>query len=291
MMNRAISTSLLVACASGWVACHSMGPGFTVAPDGGTDADTDIDTDVDTDTDTATSIADSDGDWLSDQWEEDNGTNPEDQDSDGDGASDLVEHLAGTDPLDSEDNPWNNDGHLYFLMPFEGDPQPAEDRQIFATNINKADFFVLADTTGTMVQPINQLKTALTGTIVPAVADLVPDMWYGLGRFDDYPVSPYGFSPDVVYELRLRTTDNIETLEAAINALNTPRPPARGSARTCRRRPSVPSPRSATPASAAARCRSSCSSPTPCSTTPTTTPTRTPRSRRSRPTTPTRWPS
>ena len=49
----------------------------------------------------ATEIKDSDGDGLTDDFEEAIGTNPNSPDSDGDGVSDGVEVGSGTDPLNS----------------------------------------------------------------------------------------------------------------------------------------------------------------------------------------------
>jgi hypothetical protein len=92
---------------------------------------------------------------------------------------------------------------------------------VFATDIAMADLFVLMDTTGTMVAPFGAFGTQLSSAILPGIADLVPDLWYGLGRFDDYPVSPHGFPPDVVYELRLRMSESADDLQAAVDALGT----------------------------------------------------------------------
>lgn len=50
-------------------------------------------------------VDDSDGDGLSDDEEDDLGTDPNDPDTDGDGVNDGDEVDAGTDPLDSKDYP------------------------------------------------------------------------------------------------------------------------------------------------------------------------------------------
>ena len=167
--------------------------------DSDTDSDSDSDTDSDTDTDTDPGIPDGDGDGLSDDFEEGLGTDPEDEDSDDDGVSDLVEWVAGTDPLDPDDNPAAN-GDLYFLMPFADDPDPAVGTLAFGTELGRADLFILMDTSGSMVTPITQLQAAMTDTIVAGAAALIPDLWFGLGAFEDYPVSPHGNDGNVPFE-------------------------------------------------------------------------------------------
>jgi hypothetical protein len=180
---------------------------------GGGDSDSDGDTDYDPQT------ADSDGDGLSDQYEDGIGTDPHDKDTDGDGVSDLAEVVAGTDPLDPDSNP-RKEGNFYFTVPYMGAPEPLRDALVFSTNIKKADLFILIDTTGSMGFAIAKLKAGLSTVIIPQVAAIIPDTWFGIGRFDDYPNGTYGNPPDKVFALVQRTTDDEVVAENAVKTLS-----------------------------------------------------------------------
>jgi len=205
------------------VGCYRVGVPLD-APDGGdadADADSDIDTDVDSDSDadTDTSPSDADGDWLSDEFEAEYGTDPNDDDTDDDGVSDLVELVMGTDPTDPESNPAAN-GWLSFLVPYEQVPEPPEDAFVFSTDLGKADLFLLMDTTGSMSGAINILKDDLTDEIIPAIEAIIPDVWFAVGGFEDYPVSPYGSGADLPFYLLTRTTPFPGVAQAAVNDLD-----------------------------------------------------------------------
>jgi hypothetical protein len=162
--------------------------------------------------------ADSDNDGLSDGWEVANGTDPYAEDSDGDSVPDLIEVGAGTDPNDPGSDP-TTEGNFYFLVPYEEDPDPAMDTLVFSTSLQMADVFFLMDTTGSMGGEISNLKSSLS-TIIPQVAAIIPNVWFGVGRFDDYPVSPYGGTSDVVYQLLQRMTDNVALAQNGVDALD-----------------------------------------------------------------------
>ncbi len=190
--------------------------------DADTDADADADGDSDGDSDTGTDTWDDDwdDDGLDNDWESENGLDPNDPDSDDDGVSDLVEVTAGTDPLDPESNP-AAEGNFFFLVPYEEPPQPLMQTLVFATDINKADVFILVDTTGSMGDEIDNLQADLSSVIIPGVADLIPDVWFGVGHYDDYPVFPHGMAltGDVIFRLIQRMTDSETLAQQAVNSL------------------------------------------------------------------------
>jgi hypothetical protein len=196
---------------------------FDLPPDGGTDtdADTDVDTDADSDTD-PDSFVDSDGDHLSDAYEEEHGTDPDDPDSDDDGYTDYVEEIAGTDPLDPDSNP-GAEGWFYFLMPYLGNPDPDLGTLVFATKVKVADVFLLMDTTGSMGGEISNLKSTLSGAIIPALQETIVDVRFGVGSFDDYPVSPYGDSSsgDTVFSILQTMTASVSDAQVAVDQLVT----------------------------------------------------------------------
>jgi hypothetical protein len=185
------------------------------------DSDSDADSDADSDVDTSTNPADdNDNDGLSNGFEDELGTDPNNEDSDGDGVSDLIEWVAGTDPLDPESNP-HAEGNFYFVVPYEDDPDPPDDTLVFSTELKKADLFILMDTTGSMGTAITNLQSDLSSIIIPEVAAVIPDIWFGVGRFDDYPVSTYGSAGDVPFTLLQRTTDDSALAQTAVDSLAT----------------------------------------------------------------------
>jgi hypothetical protein len=188
--------------------------------DGDSDADTDTDTDSDTDSDTEPVIyTDEDGDYLSDTLEDEIGTAPGDPDSDGDGATDFVEHIAGTDPNDPDDSPGGH-GWFYFLIPWLQDTVPQAATFAFATEIELADVFLLMDTTGSMNGEINNLKSTISTVIVPGLQETVDDVRFGVGFFDDYPVSPYGYeATDSIFGLLQSITASASAIQSGVDEL------------------------------------------------------------------------
>jgi hypothetical protein len=211
-----LATLLALGCGG----CHRSSVTLDTPDGGSSDGDSDADVDSDTDADTDSPPSDSDGDWLSDSFEDQLGTDPDNEDTDGDGASDFIEWIAGTDPNDPDSNP-HAEGDFFFLMPHEQDPIPLQDTFVFSTNIIRADVFILMDTTGSMGGAINNLKTDLSSMIIPEVEAIIPDVWFGVGGFDDYPQSPYGSSGDLPLYLVQRTTDSPSQAQAAVNELFT----------------------------------------------------------------------
>jgi hypothetical protein len=164
---------------------------------------------------------DSDSDGLTDADEVVAGTDPTNIDTDGDGVSDLVEFAAGTDPTDPVDNPQAN-GDFVFVIPYQEDTTPPEDTLEFRTSVQFADVYFSFDITGSMSAELNAMATSVPQivdelrckpdanntpcTIDPecpanyicfqnacvddplvanAGAGCIPDMWTGVGRFDN----------------------------------------------------------------------------------------------------------
>ena len=135
---------------------------------------------------------DSDNDGLLDSLEDPNcngvldsgessATNP---DTDGDGVTDLVEHAAGTNPNDPLSNPQAN-GDFVFLVPYMAPPSPDKDTLDFATDISQADVAFLLDTTFSMNDEINAIKSSL-GTIVSQLHTEIPNIGIGVAGYEDF---------------------------------------------------------------------------------------------------------
>ena len=80
---------------------------------------------------------------------------------------------------------------FFYNLPYMGsaETQPLT----FQTFIQSIDSFFAVDTTGSMQGEIQNLRTSLSNTIIPAVKKAaVKDAWFGVGAVDDFPVGPFG---------------------------------------------------------------------------------------------------
>ena len=136
---------------------------------------------------------DSDDDGLLDNEEDELGTDRRVVDTDGDGVTDLGEARgSGTDPLDPTDT--IAEGDFFLVLPYQGAHEPRTLR--FGTNIHIADVFFLVDMTGSMSGERQNLISGLVDTIIPGIAEAIPDAHFGAGGFDDYPTGGYGSGND-----------------------------------------------------------------------------------------------
>lgn len=117
---------------------------------------------------------------------------------------------------------------IYHELPFGTGAGP--DGLNFSTVLRTADVYFLFDTTGSMGGELTNLRSAMTtGTFIPgcpggvigAIKCVIPDSWFGVGRHDDMPVSPYGSSGsgDVAYQNLLDLGDNPAAAQTAVNTL------------------------------------------------------------------------
>ena len=166
---------------------------------------------------------DSDNDGLPDAREDlnCNGTldegesSPVREDTDGDGTPDLIETVAGSDPNDAaEDIPA---GDFYFVLPFMG---PGDGGILdFATAVKQADILFSVDTTGSFGEEIVAIQSALEDTIVPGVTAVIPDAAFGVGRFEDLPLEPFGLAGDLPFERLQNITTVVADVVTALAAL------------------------------------------------------------------------
>jgi hypothetical protein len=145
---------------------------------------------------------DSDNDGSGDREEQALGTGRCNADSDGDGQTDVVENAycarrmmtgCGTDPM--RRIPATD---YYVILPLGA----TETRELeFGTNIRVADVMFLADTTGSMTAVLRSVRdsiaTPATG-IAARVRAEIPEAWFGVGHYEDYPVSSHAATSDRV---------------------------------------------------------------------------------------------
>ena len=108
-----------------------------------------------------------------------------------------------------------------FIVPYMDDPIPARNTMVFSSYYRQADVYFIMDTSASMTQELGALQGAIADPIVPGVAAIFADPWFGAGHFEDYPVSPYGTasSGDVSYEHLQNLDPDPDGTEAAIGAL------------------------------------------------------------------------
>lgn len=133
---------------------------------------------------------DSDNDGLLDSTEDRSPSGPYDADTDDDGTTDLIELAAGTDPTAAASS--LHEGDQVVLLPHMGGEQTVTIR--FVNRVENGDVFFLVDTTGTMLGELTTLIATMKEVIVPRLALAFRDVMYGVGGFEDYPVSGYGDS-------------------------------------------------------------------------------------------------
>ncbi len=156
-------------------------------------------------------------------------------DSDGDSVPDDADECPGPGWRRPCDGDASNDG-FYHTLPLGG---PTEiDPLQFTTRVTTADVYFLMDTTGSMGGEIANLRSALIngtfdttcpsgpgGGIIGAIKCVIPDAWFGVGRFDDYPICGgwwypcYGWSGDVVYQHLVDITSNLAMPAAAVGSM------------------------------------------------------------------------
>jgi hypothetical protein len=144
---------------------------------------------------------DSDNDGLSDREEAILGTDRCNPDSDGDGQLDSAEAAYCRNRMRTgcatERSQRIPDTDYYLILPFGGS---AVNRELeFGTNIHVADVFFISDTTGSMGGQLRAVQSSIatprTG-LIDSLLRVIPDTWFGVSHYDDFPFGGYGSSPD-----------------------------------------------------------------------------------------------
>ncbi len=110
---------------------------------------------------------------------------------------------------------------FFFIEPYLGTPSPSRDVLKFSTNIKQVDVAFAVDTTGSMGGVISAMKSSLSGTIIPKLKTAIPNVGIAVTGFDDFPVSPFGGSPDQPFYLLQTVTTSITAAQTGVNTLVT----------------------------------------------------------------------
>ncbi|MBN2529252.1 MAG: hypothetical protein JXR76_22885 [Deltaproteobacteria bacterium] len=123
------------------------------------------------------------------------------------------------DVLESEESPVPDDSPIVGV-PYGGAPSPEVTSWLYDYPPDQpVDVYFLMDTTGSMYDEIDRLKTDLQDIIIPGVQNSFSNARFGVGKFEDYPLSPYGASFDSPFTHILDITDDVAATRAAIDSL------------------------------------------------------------------------
>lgn len=116
----------------------------------------------------------------------------------------------------------------FFVLPFEDPAGNQAEALSFQTSIDALDVFFNADTTASMDGEVTSLQQSLSTTIVPGITAQVPNTWFGVGGFEDFPITPHGEAsctygalggPDQPFELFSTMTDDVMAVQGAVDML------------------------------------------------------------------------
>lgn len=108
---------------------------------------------------------------------------------------------------------------FFFIVPYGEDPTPKNDTLQFSTNIKQVDVVFNMDTTGSMSGSINNLKSALSGTLLAQLQAAIPSVGLAVVDYRDYPVGGlfgYGSPGDWPVKVHQTITTNLATAQTAV---------------------------------------------------------------------------
>lgn len=142
---------------------------------------------------------------------------------------------AGPPPFDGSTDPFDDAGNdagrrgsepalpeadVEVVLPYFG-PEVALDRQIDGRPA-RLDVHFSIDTTGSFGDEIDTLQSDLRNVIVPALEARVDDVAFGVSRFEDFPIIPFGAATDRPFELLTAMTRRRSEVLTAVARLDQP---------------------------------------------------------------------
>jgi len=82
--------------------------------------------------------------------------------------------------------------------------------------LKRADVFFLIDTTQSMQDEIEQIRKRLRDRIAPAIYAQIPDTYFGVGTFSDFPLPDYGGPDDVPFVMERQLTGDLADVQGAV---------------------------------------------------------------------------
>ncbi len=86
----------------------------------------------------------------------------------------------------------------------------------------RLDVFLSIDTTGSFADEIDALQSEMSTRILPSIRARVEDVAFGVGRFEDFPVAPFGAPTDRPFTLLSPITTSFDRVAGAVAALDEP---------------------------------------------------------------------
>lgn len=134
---------------------------------------------------------------------------------------------AGTAPRPEDPGPALPVPDLVFVLPLGG-PEQTTDLD-FTVGVRALDLHFSVDTTGSFGGEIDELQDSLLDVVLPGIRARVPDATFGVSRFEDFPIEPFGDVDDRPFRLlQGQTTDDaraasgVAHLEPLGNGYDTP---------------------------------------------------------------------
>ena len=106
---------------------------------------------------------------------------------------------------------------FFFVVPYNEPPTPQSDVLTFSTNIKQVDVAFAMDTTASMSGAINNLKSALSGTLMSQLQAAIPNVGLSVVDYKDYPVGDYGSGSDFPVKVRQVITTNLSQAQSAVS--------------------------------------------------------------------------
>ncbi|MFO7736193.1 MAG: hypothetical protein R6W70_08275 [bacterium] len=129
-------------------------------------------------------------------------------DCDEDGVDDNTELAAGTDPCVDDAELYEE--HFYVILPYEG---PEENEPLeFGTEIQKLDFVISMDLSGSMSDARDNLKQDVVDVVINGIEDIVPDPAFSISSFSNIENSPYFMDQTI--------TKDSTAIQNAVNTLD-----------------------------------------------------------------------
>jgi len=98
--------------------------------------------------------------------------------------------------------------------------EPPESVEVaFESRILTADILFLVDTTGSMLDEIEQIRLTLRDNLAPALVETIGDVQISVASLADFPVGMYGSDDDVPFLLLTESTRDIEEVQRALDRL------------------------------------------------------------------------
>jgi hypothetical protein len=93
---------------------------------------------------------------------------------------------------------------------------------VLEPNPSMLDVLFDVDTTASFGGEIDEMQIELSRTIIPQLLARVPNTQFGVARFADFPISPFGRSTDLPFTLLCPITDSLVLVTNAVQKLDHP---------------------------------------------------------------------